>query len=103
MSGTGGVRPVGYAATAAGFLDEAAADGDGRDLAVRELAALQGVGYALLAVCDQLADVTDGAADCATHLSGIAGAVGGLSRPSAAGRVRGALASLGQLWPGGLR
>ena len=70
---------------------------------MRELVALQGVGYALLAVCDQLADVTDGAADCATHLSGIAGAVDGLSRPSAAGRVRGAFASLGQLWPGGLR
>ena len=29
------IRPAGYAATAAEFLDEAATDGDGRDLAAR--------------------------------------------------------------------
>ena len=103
MSAWGDVRPAGYAATAAEFLDEAAADGDGRNLAVRQLAALQGIGWALLALGDQLADGNDGAADCATHLSQIARAAGDLSRPSAAGRVREALASLGQLRPGGLR
>ena len=103
MSGWGEIRPAGYAATAAEFLDEAAAAGDGRDLAARQLAALQGIGYALLAVCDQLADTTDGVADCATQLSEIAGAPDGVSRSAAAGRLRGALASLRQLWPGGLR
>lgn len=60
-------------------------------------------GGALLALGDQLADGNDGAADCATQLSEIAGAVDDLSRPSVAGRVRAAFASLGQLWPGGLR
>ena len=86
----GVVRPAGYAATAAGFLDEAAADGDGQDVAVRQLAALQGIGWALLALGDQFADGTDAAADCATHLAGIGDAIGGLRQ--APGRLTGLLA-----------
>jgi hypothetical protein len=77
VSAAGSVWPAGYAATAAGFLDEAA-DGDAKDMAVRQFAALQGIGWALLAVGEQLADGTDAAADCATRLSGIADAVDGL-------------------------
>ena len=98
MSAAGSVRPAGYATTAAEFLDEAAADGDGRNLAVRQLAALQGIGWALLAVCDQLADANDAGADCAAQLAEMAGAVDGLPRLSAAGRLRG---QLGRLRPGG--
>ncbi len=86
----GKVWPAGYAATAAEFLDEAAA-GDDKDAVVRQLAALQGIGWALLALGEQLADATDAAADCATQLSGIADAVDGLHRP-AEGRFRGLLA-----------
>jgi hypothetical protein len=88
------VWPAGYAATAAGFLDEAAADGDGQDVAVRQLAALQGIGWALLALGEQIADGTDAAADCAAQLAGIAGAADGPCRVPLAGRVRGALANL---------
>ena len=73
------VKPRGYAATAAEFLDEAAADGDGRNLAVRQLAALQGIGYGLLALGDQLADLTDASADHAGQLGQIAGALDGLA------------------------
>ena len=95
----GKVWPAGYAATAAEFLDEAAADSDAKDLAARQLAALQGIGYALLALGEQLADTTDATADCATQLSGIANAVDGLHQP-AEGRFRGLL---GRLLPGGER
>jgi hypothetical protein len=85
-------RPAGYAATAAQFLDEAADDRDSKDMSARQLAALQGIGYALLALGEQLADSTDTVADCATQLSGIAGAVDGLNpRPA---RLRGLLARL---------
>jgi hypothetical protein len=93
---TGIIRPSGYAATAAQFLDEAADDRDSKDVAVRQLAALQGIGYALLALGEQLADATDATADCATQLSGIADAAGGLHQPP--GRLRGLLA---RLLPGG--
>jgi hypothetical protein len=88
----GVVQPAGYAATAAGFLDEAAADrdGDGQDVAVRQLAALQGIGWALLALGDQFADGTDAAADCATHLAEIGDAIDGLRQ--APGRLTGLLA-----------
>ena len=89
MSAWGDIRPAGHAATAAEFLDEAA-DGDGRDVAVRQLAALQGIGWALLALGEQIADGTDAAADRATQLSGIADAIDGLDqRP---GRLRGLVA-----------
>ncbi len=87
----GKIWPAGYAATAAEFLDEAAADSDAKDLAARQLAALQGIGYALLALGEQLADATDATADCANQLAGIADAVDGLHRP-AEGRFRGLLA-----------
>ncbi|GEM_PF-6024977 len=87
MSAWGDIRPAGYAGTAAEFLDEAAADGDGRDLAVRQLAALQGIGWALLAVCDQVADGNDGVAGCATQLSEIAGTVDGLYREPPGSRL----------------
>jgi hypothetical protein len=92
----GVVRPAGYAATAAEFLDEAADDRDSTDVAVRQLAAVQGIGYALLALGEQLADASDAAAGCATQLSGIADAVDGLHQPPA--RLRGLLA---RLLPGG--
>ena len=86
----GTVWAAGAAATAAEFLDEAAAGSDQKDVAVRQLAALQGIGWAQLALGEQLADGTDAAADCATQLSGIAGAVDGLHQPPA--RLRGLVA-----------
>jgi hypothetical protein len=86
------VPAAGYAATAAEFLDEAAA-GDSTDAAVRQLAALQGIGWALLALGDQLADGNDVVADCGTQLSEIAGALDDVHRPTA-GRLRGLLARL---------
>jgi hypothetical protein len=92
----GVIRPAGYAATAAQFLDEAAGDRDSKDVAARQLAALQGIGYALLALGEQLADSTEATADCATQLSGIADAVDGPHQPSA--RLRGLRA---RLLPGG--
>jgi hypothetical protein len=57
---------------------------------------LQGIGWALLAIGDQLADGTDATADCAASLSGIAGALDDLHQP-AAGRLR---ALLGRFVPG---
>ena len=95
----GKIWPAGYGATAAEFLDEAAADSDAKDLAARQLAALQGIGYALLALGEQLADTTDATAGCATQLAGVADAVDGLRWPSG-GRFRGLLA---RLLPGGER
>lgn len=64
---------LGYAATAAEFLDAAAedtADGAG-GLAVRQLAATQAIGYALLAVIDQLADLTDASTDLVGQLGNL--------------------------------
>jgi hypothetical protein len=61
--------PRGPAATAAGLLDAAADDRDG--LAVRQLAATQAIGYALLAVADQLADLTDASTDLSGQLGDI--------------------------------
>jgi hypothetical protein len=92
----GKVWAAGYAATAAEFLDEAAADSDAKDLAVRQLAALQGIGWALLALGEQIADATDAAADCAAQLAGIGDTVDGLHQPP--GGLRGLL---GRLLPGG--
>ena len=97
MSAWGDVRPAGYAATAAEFLNEAAADSDGRDVAVRQLAALQGIGWALLALGDQLADGNDAVADCATQMSEIAGAVDALWSEPHGSRMCGLL---GRLRPG---
>jgi hypothetical protein len=88
-----GRHPAGRVpATAAEFLNEAAADSDGKDAAVRQLAALQGIGYALLALGEQLTDRTDATADCAVQLAGIAAAVDGLHQPRA--RLHGLLARL---------
>ena len=74
------VRPAGHAATAAEFLDEAAADSDQQDVAVRQLAALQGIGWALLAVGEHLADETDATATVGDHLADVAAAVEDLHR-----------------------
>jgi len=60
------VAPRGYTATAAEFLDLAADDSD-------MLAALQGIGYGLLAIADQLADVAGTGAGCGGRLGEIAG------------------------------
>ena len=69
-----------YAATAAEFLDEAAADSDQKDVAVRQLAALQGIGWALLALGEQLAEGTDATATVGDHLADVAAAVEDLHR-----------------------
>ena len=101
MSAAAGMRPAGYAATAAAFLDEAAADGDGGDLAVRQLAALLGIGWAVLAPGDQLADASDALAGGGGKLEEIAAALTDLpgERPGRRGR-----GMLGWLRPeGGLR
>jgi hypothetical protein len=103
MNAWGNIRPAGYAATAAEILDEAAADGDGQDLAARQLAALQGIGYALLALGDQLADAIDAAVTCSEHLAEIVTTVEYLHRVPQAGRMRCAVARLARLWKGGLR
>lgn len=68
-------RPGGYAATAAEFLDEAAAADTGslRDLVLRHLAAMQGIGWALIAVREQLADHAEAATASSDHLECIAG------------------------------
>ena len=88
MSAWAAIRPAGYAATAAEFLDEAAADGGGDDLAVRQLAALQGIVWALLALGDQLADANDSSVQRAESLDGIAAAIGDLYRVPLSERVR---------------
>jgi len=88
------VKPRGYAATAAEFLDEAAVDGDGRNLAVRQLAALQGIGYGLLAIVDQLADVADTGADCGGRLDEIADYIADLSGEPLGSRVLGTVRRL---------
>ncbi len=72
-------QPCGYAATAAEFLDVSAEDTGAGDLAVRQLAAAQAIGYALLALGDQLADHADANADHAGQLGEIAGALDGLA------------------------
>jgi hypothetical protein len=53
------------------------------NLGERQLAALQGIGYALLAIADQLADANDTAADAATHLEQLAMAAGEPASPPA--------------------
>jgi hypothetical protein len=80
MSAPVTVHPAGYAATGAEFLDEAAADGDRKDLAVRQLAALQAIGYALLALGGQIADAADAAVQCGGQVAEVASAVDGLYR-----------------------
>ena len=55
------ILPRGPATTAAELLDASADDRGG--VAVRQLAATQAIGYALLALGDQLADLTDASTD----------------------------------------
>jgi hypothetical protein len=88
------VKPRGNADTAAEYLTAA---GEGTHLRsipgskdgdpARQVAALQGIGWALLAVCDQLADLADAAADNGGQLAEIACSVDDLTvrRP---GRIR---------------
>ncbi len=97
------VKPRGYAATAAEFLHEAAADSDAKDLAARQLAALRAIGYALLALGDQLADLTDANADNAGQLGEIAGYVADLYREPLGSRALGALRRLAGRMAGGVR
>jgi hypothetical protein len=76
----------GHADTAAEYLT-AAGDGilrrslPGRrdDGPARQVAALQGIGWALLAVCDQLADLADAVTGVQDQVGEVAAAVGDLS------------------------
>lgn len=66
------VTPRGYAATAAEFLDASAEDVvRACDLPERQLAAMQAIGYGLLAVVDQLADLTDAVTDLGGQVGNI--------------------------------
>jgi hypothetical protein len=79
-------RPRGHADTAAKYLTAA---GDGTnfrsipgkrdDDPARQVAALQGIGWALLAVCDQLADLADTVTGVQDQVGDVAAAVGDLS------------------------
>lgn len=79
-------RPRGHADTAAAYL---AAAGDGTcfrripgkrdDDPARRVTALQGIGWALLAVCDQLADLADAVTGVQDQVGDVAAAVGDLS------------------------
>lgn len=64
----------GYAATAAKFLDAAATaeSGELRDLVLRHLAVMQGIGWAVLAVHDQLAAATGAAGEVADQVGDLA-------------------------------
>jgi hypothetical protein len=79
-------RPCGHTDTAAEYLTAA---GDGTcfrsipgkrdDDPARQVAALQGIGWALLAVCDQLADLADAVTGVQDQVGDVAAAVGDLS------------------------
>ncbi len=79
-------RPRGNADSAAEYLT-AAGEGiyvpslpDRKDAdPARQIAALQGIGWALLAVCDQLADLADAVTGVQDQVSDVAAAVGDLS------------------------
>lgn len=60
-------------ADAVKYLDEASAEGDGslHSLVLRHLAAMQGIGYAVLAVYDKLGELTDAADDSNRQLTEI--------------------------------
>jgi len=82
------ITPLGNAASADKYLTAAGegihfpAIGNKRDDdPARQVAALQGIGWALLAVCDQLADLADAAADNGGQLAEIACAVEALTAP----------------------
>jgi hypothetical protein len=67
---------AGNAAQAARLLDKADVIDDRA-----QIRALQGIGYALLAIADQLADATDTAADIAAHLKQLAMTADELASP----------------------
>jgi hypothetical protein len=101
------VTVCGYAATAAELLDAAAEDTGAGDLAVRQLAATQAVGYALLAIVDQLADLADAAADVSGQLGTVVGAgdvVAGILDPpevlDPAAESAGVIAAFKRAFPG---
>jgi hypothetical protein len=87
--------PYGYVHTADEYLTAA---GEGipvqgmhtrvTDDPARQVAALQGIGYALLAIVDQLGDANDTAADIAAHLKQLAMTADDLACGAAVVRVR---------------
>jgi len=80
-------RPAGNADTAAEFLGMSAEGAD-------TLAAVQGIGYALLAVVDQLADANEGATETRDQLFEIAMAIDGPARELRGSRMPGAFGRL---------
>lgn len=84
----------GPAATAAELLNTAAgftaADAD-----VRQVVATRAIGYALLAIADQLADLTDASSDIGGQLSDVYDAVDDVAELAGRGRLGGA--SLGRV------
>jgi hypothetical protein len=95
------VVPRGSAATAAEFLDAAAEDiVSPSNLPDRQLAATQAIGYALLAIADQLADLTDASTDLSGQLGDISDAVADIAESLERRRL--AAGGLGH-WPRALR
>ena len=98
------VKPRGNADTAAEYLT-AAADGmklRGLDFTsdkdpARQLAAMEGIGWALLAVCDQLADLADATTDNGGQLAELATAVDGLAETRPRRTRSGLTAAFGRL------
>jgi len=93
VSGRGDIKPAGYAPAAAGFPGRAAhGDGGRGDLAMRRLAALQGIGYALLAAGGQLAGAAGTVAEWRDQPGRVTAAAGDLWRAAPGMRLRAALA-----------
>lgn len=93
MADRGNPCPAGPTDAAARFLAAAAA-ADGRNQAERQLAALQGIGWAVLAIGDHLADTNDTGTDLMTGLADIAQRLADLHRPPLTDRVRTTLSRL---------
>ena len=88
MADRGNPCPAGPSAAARRFLAAAEAADGGRNLAERQLAALQGIGWAVLAIGDHLADTNDSGTDLMTGLAEIAQQLADLHRPPLTARVR---------------
>ena len=73
--------PRGHAATAAELLNTAAGF-TAADASVRQVVATRAIGYALLAVADQLADLTDATADSGAKLDDAADLIAGILDPA---------------------
>jgi serine/threonine-protein kinase RsbW len=86
--------PAGPSAAAMRFLRAAAIRNGDRSLAERKLAARIGIGWALLAHGDQLADVSDVGTDISARLAELARLLGDLHRPPLTVRIRKALSRL---------